>query len=298
MLSMRLGAGKRLGPSDEERRDHNHAIAHAPQVLCLHEPAGPIERRTANLTLRWAVLHETGKVAVYSDGSAIKTPFLEKAAWGIVDTDGGLCGGQVTANPANEERVGATRPTMMSAELTAILKLLEWGETRHARLPITTLWMCYDSQEAAAQSTGTHRGKEHSQLQDRIHRALARRCKLQVAVLFHHVKGHSGDPGNDAADWVAGNALKEDPALEGDTPRPMALVSRFDGLGVASITMRLFCWTPCRAFCSEILPEALRVTARSFPRDTQTGSIADITEADTAAILEKLQWTACWSGQL
>ena len=85
---------------------------------------------------------------------------------------------------------------------------------------------------------GTHRGKEHSGLQERIHLALARLRKLNMVVFFQHVKGHSGDPGNDAADWVAGNALQEDPAvgewsrvaiprsptqLEGDSRRPLAL---------------------------------------------------------------------------
>ena len=72
-------------------------------------------------------------MVIYTDGSAIKTPFIEKAAWSLVASDGSLDGGRVTRDPTAEGRRGANKCTIMAAELTGILKALEFLLARHAR---------------------------------------------------------------------------------------------------------------------------------------------------------------------
>ena len=90
----------------------------------------------------------------------------------MVNTDGVLWGGKVTANPLDEAWCGATKATIVAAELTGILQALLWTEERHAREPVDTLWLRSDSQASLSQAEGRTRGKEHTALQDRIHAQL------------------------------------------------------------------------------------------------------------------------------
>ena len=109
----------------------------------------------------------------------------------------------------------------MSAELTGILMALITATDRMDHTPIREIWVMVDSQEALAQAGGQHRGGEHTTLQRNIHLQLAILRSKQVIVHLEHVKGHSNDPGNDAADWVANFYLKhEGDATRGKHPAP------------------------------------------------------------------------------
>ena len=54
------------------------------------------------------------------------------------------------------------------------------------------------------------------------------------------------------------------------------LLSMFDGIGAARLALEHLHWIPSREFSSEILPAALQVSGRRFPRSTQLGDIKNI----------------------
>ena len=81
-------------------------------------------------------------------------------------------------------------------------------------LPTRKVEMRYDSQEAFAQASGTHRGKLHVGLQRSIHTHLHGLREGGARVFGHHIPSHKGEVGNEAADWLANWAMDKQAELE------------------------------------------------------------------------------------
>ena len=141
----------------------------------------------------------------------------------------------------------------MAAEPTGILQAFVDRRTARNRLPVTKLWLRSDSQVSLKQ-VGCQLGKLRA---------------LGIRVEVRHVKGHLGEPGNEAADWMAARKLTEELAvsnackcnfawsatqLEDLIPSPLIMLSMFVGIGAATLALSELGWTPARAFGSDILP--------------------------------------------
>ena len=92
----------------------------------------------------------------------------------------------------------------MAAELTGILQALLWTDERRDRLPMTGLRLRSDSLETLRHAAGRRMGQEHLAPQGRIHAQVGKLSGLGIRVEMQHVTGHSEEPGNEAADWIAG----------------------------------------------------------------------------------------------
>ena len=112
------------------------------------------------------------------------------------------CYGPVITTPGERGYLGAEIGTNNTGELSAMVEALRWA--LHAegarRFGVITIW--YDSEYAYGQVTGTNRARKNVLLV-RYARLLRSRTERVREVRFQHVKGHSGDPGNEAADRAA-----------------------------------------------------------------------------------------------
>jgi hypothetical protein len=117
---------------------------------------------------------------------------------------------------------------------------------------------------------------KHCILQTRIHKVMGKLAGLGIVVTGTHIKGHSGEAGNEAVDWAAKRELEApdgppqpkywaplQPVL--NTPRPLIVFSLFDGIGGTWEALAKLHWKPARAYSAEILPEANLVLRRRYP---------------------------------
>jgi ribonuclease HI len=97
--------------------------------------------------------------------------------------------------------VGAEVGSNNTGELCGIVEALLWAR---AGLPTgKALEIRYDSEYACKVVTGVYRAVKNVALVARGQQALRDAIGAGLAVTFVHVKGHSGDPGNDRADALA-----------------------------------------------------------------------------------------------
>ena len=111
--------------------------------------------------------------------------------------------GPVVTTPGERGYIGAEVGTNNTGELSAMVEALRW--VLHAeearRFGAAVVW--YDSEYAYGQVSGVNRARKNVLLVQYA-RLLRSRVERIAEVSFQHVKGHSGDPGNEAADRAAG----------------------------------------------------------------------------------------------
>ena len=110
----------------------------------------------------------TQTLLIYTDGAARITGVFGQATWALIAADGRQARGWVESEAGAPQNVGATRNTIVAGELTAILFALRRAKEVREKYPERRIVIRYDSQEAQAQATGNHRGKEHTLLQGRM----------------------------------------------------------------------------------------------------------------------------------
>ena len=148
--------------------------------------------------------------SIYTDGTG-GTRECPKEGWGFVcvDADDTECNtgcGGVPLNPDLETWDGADVGTNNTAELTAVIRALEWVETSRVR----EVCIRFDSQYAACMTRGKWKPAKNKLLVQRAVETL-RRVETSVAVHWKWVKGHSGETWNERADKLAdeGAALQQ-----------------------------------------------------------------------------------------
>ncbi len=133
-----------------------------------------------------------------------------KAGWGAVAMKRGESGerevvdelwGSVETDPESPFYLGATIGSNNTGELIGIAQALIWlrdVDAGHAPAAI-----CYDSEYAARITQGIYKPKKNRDLSLRCQKLLKEECaRRKGGVTFIHVKGHSGDIGNDRADLL------------------------------------------------------------------------------------------------
>ncbi|KKK12449.1 RNase H domain protein [Aspergillus ochraceoroseus] len=149
-----------------------------------------------------------GMLRIYTDGSSLKNGKAHASA-GV-----GVYFGPGDSRNVSEPLKGS-RQTNQRAELTAILRALDIAP-RHRDVTIFT-----DSQYAIncvtvwfvkwrrnSWMTADNKPVENKDLVESILSKIEERNELQVKTLFEWVKGHSSDPGNEAADRLAVNGAQ------------------------------------------------------------------------------------------
>ena len=108
--------------------------------------------------------------------------------------------GKVIIDHNHEHFLGAEFGSNNIGELSAICEGLEWIEKMsNSTSPIA---FYYDSKYAAKIATGEYRAKSNKLLAASTRTLLAQLIK-HFRIRFEHIKGHSNDIGNDAADEQA-----------------------------------------------------------------------------------------------
>jgi ribonuclease HI len=110
-----------------------------------------------------------GHIAIYTDGSSDARGRLTRASWAWVDTMGTYATGAVRLEIDHEEYMGASTATNMAGELAALVQAFHRCKTLFAEDPRRIIHIRFDSQEAQAEATGKHRGREHLPLQRQAH---------------------------------------------------------------------------------------------------------------------------------
>lgn len=144
------------------------------------------------------------QVRIYTDGSCPQNVGAAgrqgAAGWGMVifqDKDDVDFYGPVVFDSSDPQFLGATVGTNNTGELSAIAMSLKWMlEVEESAAPCTIF---YDSDYAANIAQALWRAKENLALAKTVQQLL-RDVRQRRKVSFKHVKGHSGNPGNDRAD--------------------------------------------------------------------------------------------------
>jgi len=108
--------------------------------------------------------------------------------------------GPVETKHNNEHFLGAEFGSNNTGELTAICEGLKWIiENDDSTKPIA---FYYDSKYAAKITTGEYKAESNKYLAAKA-RTLLQQALNKRKIRFEHIKGHSNDKGNDAADELA-----------------------------------------------------------------------------------------------
>jgi len=148
--------------------------------------------------------HAAGKIQIYTDGSCpsnVGSAAKQGAAgWGFVVLRGGDeldFYGPVVFDKGDSLFLGCTCGTNNTGELSAIGMALCWlVEADLSNMPCTIL---YDSKYAANIAQAKWKAEKNEDLARTV-QGFCRAAKAKRSIVFQHVKGHSGDKGNDRAD--------------------------------------------------------------------------------------------------
>ncbi|KAG5292660.1 RNase H domain-containing protein [Histoplasma ohiense] len=163
-----------------------------------------------------------GPLKIYTDGSSLRNGSM-----------GAKAGVGVYFGPGDERNVSeplkGSRQTNQRAELTAIIRALDIAP-RHRDVTIftdskyaincVTVW--FVNWQRNKWMTAQDKPVENKDLIQSILLKIEERTLLNVKTLFEWVRGHSRDPGNEAADRLAVNGAKNGPLASNDiaTPEP------------------------------------------------------------------------------
>ncbi len=133
---------------------------------------------------------------IYTDGSCFPNP--GPGAWAFV-----IMGDEV---PLHKETGFHRETTNNRMEIMAILRAMEYGLKSECR----TFSIFSDSQYAIGFVTGQFsKIKKNIDLLAETSRLNEMAITLEAQIEFQWVKGHNGDPGNEAADYYANLALSK-----------------------------------------------------------------------------------------
>ena len=166
-----------------------------------------------------AVLH------VYTDGSAAGT----RGGWGIAIIaelhDGsfvyyGAMRGEVKVS-VDHQYIGAQKITNNTAELSAIIWAIAWAIQLKERADICFHYDNFQVEAAAMEINAFKSNTTMTQIIAFLHEKL---CSIRGyhSISFRHVKGHSGQPWNEMADWLASDKPADVPTLQ--IPFPQEVV--------------------------------------------------------------------------
>ncbi|EGC48103.1 RNase H domain-containing protein [Histoplasma capsulatum var. duboisii H88] len=163
-----------------------------------------------------------GPLKIYTDGSSLRNGSM-----------GAKAGVGVYFGPGDERNVSeplkGSRQTNQRAELTAIIRALDIAP-RHRDVTIftdskyaincVTVW--FVNWQRNKWMTAQDKPVENKDLIQSILLKIEERTLLNVKTLFEWVRGHSQNPGNEAADRLAVNGAKNGPLASNDiaTPEP------------------------------------------------------------------------------
>ena len=151
------------------------------------------------------------RIYLYVDGTGGATDV--QSAWAVVAVEEyscetfflrGVLAGQVVVNPGLPQFIGADSTGVGAAELSA----QTWASCVGIMLrshPATEVWICYDSEFAAAAIQAQNSPTIHVALAD-IGASAAALLATSGPLYWHHVKSHSGHPLNDMVDAAADHA--------------------------------------------------------------------------------------------
>ncbi len=156
-------------------------------------------------------------VDVYVDGSARKlddgSPI---AGYGVIliglhptgySSMGYVCG-EVVTDPYNKSWIGASHHTAMDAERCSIVIAMLWSLQWNlcGELPVA---IYFDNQAAGFGASGSWKIDTQSTVSI-VSRDLAQACEeiYGKRLSYSHIKSHTNHPGNDLADYIAGNVTK------------------------------------------------------------------------------------------
>ncbi|PGG98118.1 ribonuclease HI [Blastomyces parvus] len=162
-----------------------------------------------------------GPLKIYTDGSSLRNGAM-----------GAKAGVGVYFGPGDESRnvsepLKGNRQTNQRAELTAIIRALDIAP-RHRDVTIftdskyaincVTVW--FVNWQRNKWMTAQDKPVENKDLIQSILMKIEERTVMNVKTLFEWVKGHSRDPGNEAADRLAVNGAKNAPLAPNNTATP------------------------------------------------------------------------------
>ena len=208
---------KEYDPKSEEQRDFIKTYASAAIVIPKEE-----WNKTQNTEPKWKrnktkieeeePQHKEEEIRLYTDGSCPENSKVNQqnspAGWGIAiyrklenerTLTTGLFGPVETKHNA-QHFLGAELGCNNTGELTAICEGLKWLlEHEETNKPAA---FYYDSKYAAKITTGEYNAESNKYLAAKT-RILLQQVKAKREVRLEHIKGHSNDEGNDAADELA-----------------------------------------------------------------------------------------------
>ena len=208
---------KEYDPKSEEQRDFIKTYASA-AIITPKE----VGNKTQNTEPKWQrhktkteeeePQHNEEEIRLYTDGSCPENSKVNQqnspAGWGIAiykklenerTLTTGLFGPVETKHNA-QHFLGAELGSNNTGELTAICEGLKWLlEHEQTNKPAA---FYYDSKYAAKITTGEYNAESNKYLAAKA-RILLQQVKAQREIRLEHIKGHSNDEGNDAADELA-----------------------------------------------------------------------------------------------
>eukprot|EP00397_Hematodinium_sp_SG-2012_P032513 GEMP01034622.1.p1 GENE.GEMP01034622.1~~GEMP01034622.1.p1 ORF type:complete len:320 (+),score=44.48 GEMP01034622.1:546-1505(+) len=146
----------------------------------------------------------SGAVVIYVDGSCLGNVNVRQTAqpagWGVYITGAHNFElyGPVITDPKSPFFYGAECGSNNTAELSAMVEALLWLLSSS----VATATMCYDSKYAAMIMTMVYRAHKNVELAGNLQKLYVQAKKV-MKISIKKVKGHSNNPGNDAADRLA-----------------------------------------------------------------------------------------------
>ena len=195
-----------------QREKKNHRCPTKPQTL--EEVEKMQEYPTVPTALDWSAV-DVSSWQIYTDGSGPVKGVAPFAGWGVAVWDGKSDStspnvrlfGPVCLSPGDSRYLGAESHTNNVGELSAMVEALIWLEQEAPGAPSVPATLFYDSSYAHGIITGAFVPEANIALAEKA-KFIYQRISQSRPILFQHVKGHSGNNGNDWADKLAGQGAK------------------------------------------------------------------------------------------